>query len=106
MARASALRAVTKISSARLHSCVKVIDAPLTSCGRVTTSSSSSKTAGFRKSIVINRTTKVKARRIVLRFLEQRVLTGSEQAQVIRPAAFHEAQKVRVIHNLAEHWFD
>ncbi|MCK1591732.1 hypothetical protein IVB04_32255 [Bradyrhizobium sp. 169] len=49
---------------------------------------------------------KGKARRIVLRFLEQRVLTGSEQAQVIRPAAFHEAQKVRVIHNLAEHWFD
>jgi hypothetical protein len=33
--------------------------------------------------------------------LEQRVLTGPEQAQVIRPAAFHEAQKIRVIHNLA-----
>jgi hypothetical protein len=57
---ATRTRAVTKRSSARLHSCSKVTDAPLTSCGRVTTSSTSSKTAGFRKSIVIERTTKVK----------------------------------------------
>src|SRR5258708_37267418 len=29
------------------------------------------------------------------------MLIGSEQAQVIRSAAFHEAQKIRVINNLA-----
>jgi hypothetical protein len=57
---ATRTRAVTRRSSARLHSCSKVTDAPLTSCGSVTTSSTSSKTAGFRKSIVIERTTKVK----------------------------------------------
>jgi hypothetical protein len=34
--------------------------------------------------------------------LEQRLLIGSEQAQVIRSAAFHEAQKIRVINNLPE----
>jgi hypothetical protein len=33
--------------------------------------------------------------------LEQCVLIGPEQAQVIRSAAFHEAQKIGVIDNLA-----
>ena len=44
----------------RLHSCSKPIEAPLTSCGTVTTSNRSSKIAGFRKSIVIEQTTKAK----------------------------------------------
>lgn len=58
--KATRTRAVTKRSSPRLHSCSRLIDAPLTSSGTVTTSSRSSKIAGFRKSILIERTTKAK----------------------------------------------
>ncbi len=98
---ATRTRAETNRSFPRLHSCSKPIDAPLTSCGTVTMSRRSSKTAGFRKSIVIERTTKAEARGVVPRFLEQRLLIGAEQAQVIRSAALHETQKIRVIDNLA-----
>ena len=74
-----------------------MIEAPFTATGQVTTSSTSSIRAGFRKSICIERTTKAKPGRLGLCFGKQRMLLGAHQPQMIGAAALHEAQIVGVI---------
>lgn len=99
--KATRTRAVTKRSCPRLHSCSRMIDAPLTSSGTVITSSRSSNIAGFTKSILIERTTKAKRGTSLRASFRKLLLIHSEQTQVICSAAFHEAQKTGVINNLA-----
>src|SRR6516165_1099625 len=88
--------ASTRSSSARRICCLSVIEAPFTSSGAVTTSSTSSMRAGLRNSICIEHH-EGKTRRLRARFFEQRAMTGAEQAQMIGAPALHEAQISGVI---------
>ena len=80
-----------------------VTEAPLTSCGSVTTSSRSSIRAGLRNVRFISDTPRMQIpRRFLLRRLEQRAMVGADQPQIIRTPALHVAQIIGVIDNAGE----
>src|SRR4051812_34208768 len=94
---ATRTRASTTRSLPRLHCCSNVIDAPLTSCGVVTISSTSFICPGLKNSIAMERTTN--ANPGASSWVS---VIGSKQPQVVGSAALHEAQVVGVIHDAAE----
>ena len=80
----------------------RVIEAPFTSSGSVTMSSTSSMRAGLRKSMVIERTTKANPGASFSRRLEQRAVVGADEPQIIGAAALHVAQIIGVIDDAGE----
>ena len=89
-------------SSPRRHCCFSVIEAPFTSSGAVTMSSTSSIRAGLQKIDRHRAHHEGEAGRFLLGRLEQRAMVRADQAQIVGAPALHEAQIVRVIDDAGE----
>src|SRR6516165_2140281 len=83
--------ASTRSSSARRICCFSVIEAPFTSSGVVTTSSTSS-ARGLEEVDLHRAHHEGEPWRLGARLFEQRAMSGADKAQMIGAAALHEAQ--------------
>src|SRR6185312_5863089 len=100
--KATRTSALTRTSSPRRTSCPSMMDAPFTATGQVTISSMSSIRAGFRKSSVIERTTKAKPGVSVSASANSACCSATHQSQMIGAPTLHEAQIVGVIDDAGE----